>query len=269
MIVIASMFFGCETTFEPLQPNDQYVFSMYGAVDLQGDYTKIRVMPIGETLIPRDPEPNGTEVTLIRNSTGDLYTLNDSLFRFGGDAYVWNYFADETLQPNEEYTLFAESPDGGQSHAVISIPSVLPIPEVEYSTATESGTISGSSVDPVVTIETRYIVQVITDFGCEPEREISISHTEDAFIYRDGRYLVDVNNRPAIGRRLGPSVTDYVVNSREVVVISASEDWPDTDNLTDEEMVLPDVVTNVENGTGFVAGISSQTVQVTPRREPC
>jgi hypothetical protein len=34
-------------------------------------------MPLGESLIPSDSEPNGTDVTLTRKSSGKSYVLSD------------------------------------------------------------------------------------------------------------------------------------------------------------------------------------------------
>jgi len=82
---------GCEQTFEPLQKNDELVFSMYGVVDVHGEFSVVRVMPIGEGLLNTNPEPNNSQVFLTHNSTGERFTYQDSLFKFGGDTYVWNY----------------------------------------------------------------------------------------------------------------------------------------------------------------------------------
>ncbi|MEX0646148.1 MAG: hypothetical protein WEA56_15905 [Balneolaceae bacterium] len=261
---------GCETAFEPLQESDQHIFSMYGAVDLHGEFTKVRVMPVGKKLIPTDPEPNGTEVTLIRNDTGEEMILRDSLARFGGNAYVWNYFTGETLHANEKYTLLASTPDEKQSTASINLPSALPVPEVEdYSTALEEGTFTGSSIEPVVSIQTRYYVQGINEFGCDPERELVFSHLDNLVVYANGEYRLEVRNRSAIGSTFPPSATGFVVNGRELLVIASGEDWPDPSGLSEEEMTLPDLITNVENGTGLVAGIAGRRVEITPRKEPC
>lgn len=259
----------CETTFEPLQENDLYAFTMYGSLDLHAETQWVRVMPIGETLIYKNPEPNGTKVSLIRESTGEMTALNDSLFRFGGDAYVWNYWAGTTLQPNEEYRVVAETTDGRKSQSVVTLPSFLPIPDVTYSVEEESGTVSGSTEDPLVTVEMRYLAQAITEVGCAQEMEVIISHLDDVFITPEGEYHFDIDNRFRIASGLGGNVP-YIVNKRELVVISASEeDWPDIADLTEEEIILPDLVSNVENGTGVIAGIATRRVIITPRRPAC
>jgi hypothetical protein len=136
---------GCEQTFEPLHDNDRYAFSMYGTLDLHADSQWVRIMPVGETLLPEDPAPNVAEVNLIRELTGDSSVMEDSLFQFSNTVYVRIYSSAEALNPNEAYTITAEAADGRQSEVTVIMPSVLPLPEVEYDTGLESATVTGSS----------------------------------------------------------------------------------------------------------------------------
>lgn len=41
---------------------------------------------------------------------------------------------------------------------------------------------------------------------------------------------------------------------------AASSHRPDFQNLDDEDLALPDVVSNIENGVGYVAPIMTKTV---------
>lgn len=260
--------FGCEQAFEPLQENDQYLFTMYGTLDVHADTQWVRVMPIGQTLIPTDTIPNQTKVTLIRESTGKATVLRDSLFRFGGSAYAWNYWTTEPIHPKETYSLIAETPDGEQSTSQIHTPSQLPIPNIEYSPENEQGFITGTSADPLVTVEMHYMVQAV-EYGCFPEREIIFSHLDDIVTDGNGKFSLKINHRLTIAGELGVTAFGYNVNHRKLVIISGSEDWPDFADLNEEEIVLPDVISNVENGTGLIAGIANRTIEITPRREPC
>lgn len=262
--------FGCENTFEPLQENDQYKFTLYGSVDLHADTQWLRVMPIGESLVPTDPESYGTEVVLIRERTGDSTALNDSLFVFGSNTFAWNYHTTEVLHPNEEYTVVATAPDGGQSRATVTVPSVLPVPEIDYNYERdgETGIIEGTNADPFVTLEMRYWVQR----GCgASETFLTISHLDDIRTFPDGEYRVIIDNDHTINQELTGSIFgNFRVNHRELFMVTArEEEWPDFSVLTDEEIVLPEVVSNVENGTGLVAGIASRRIEISPRRAPC
>jgi hypothetical protein len=87
-------------------------------------------MPIWESLIPRDPEPNGTKVTLIHQRSGEDTPMQPELFRFSNDVYVWNYWTNKQMEPQEKYIVRAMAPDGRQSYATVTTPSFLPIPVI-------------------------------------------------------------------------------------------------------------------------------------------
>jgi len=261
---------GCEQTFEPLQKNDELVFSMYGVVDVHGEFSVVRVMPIGEGLLNTNPEPNNSQVFLTHNSTGERFTYQDSLFKFGGDTYVWNYFSNDNLIANDSYLFEAEDSEGRSSVAQINLPSELPLPTIEeYSTGFESGIFEGESEDPIVSVKTRYIVQPTNELGCDPEMEVVISHLDRLTTRADGSYRLEVNNRSEISRALGPSVESFRINRREFLIVSSGEDWPDLSELIDLEITLPDVINNVEGGVGYVAGVAGRIIQITPPQEPC
>ena len=269
-IPLLFMVMSCEQTFEPLQKNEELTFSMYGVVDLHGQFSVVRVMPIGERLINTDPESSKSQVFLIHSSTGDRFTYQDSLYKFGGDTYVWNYFSNENLIANDSYRFEAEDTEGRYSYAQINLPSELPLPTIEqYTAGFESGIFNGESEDPIVSIKTRYIVQPINELGCDPEMEVVISHIDRLITYADGRYRLEVNNRSEISKALGPSVENFVINRRELLIVSSGEDWPDLSELIDLEITLPDVINNVEGGVGYVAGVAGRIIQITPPQEPC
>jgi hypothetical protein len=269
-IALLFMAVSCDQTFDPLQKNEDLTFSMYGVVDVHGQFSVVRVMPIGERLINTDPESNNSQVFLIHNSTGDQIAFQDSLYKFGGDTYVWNYFSSEDLSANSSYRFVAQNSEGRSSVAQINLPSELPIPTIEeYSTGFESGIFIGQSVDPIVSVKTRYFVQPVNEIGCDPEMEIVISHLDQLITYADGRYRLEVNNRSEISAALGPSVENFVINRRELLIVSSGEDWPDLSELIDLEITLPDVINNVEGGVGYVAGVAGRIIQITTPQEPC
>lgn len=54
---------GCDQTFEPIQENNQYYFSLYGYLDAAADTQWVRVGPARQD-INETPDPAGIEVTL-------------------------------------------------------------------------------------------------------------------------------------------------------------------------------------------------------------
>lgn len=268
-VICTLTFIGCENSFEPLQVNEELTFSINGVLDVHADTQWVRVMPIGRSLIPADPNENGTAVDLTRQSTGEVIVLEDSLFMFGGDTYVWNYWLTEDMNGDESYEIVAESPDGDQSRVVVNTPSPLPVPNVIYSEDFESISVSGIALDTIVVAETRYLAQALTEAGCAPEREIIFSHLDEMNLTSGNEYAINSNNREDIASELGVFADQIRINRREFVVVTAGPDWPEDVGLSDLEKNLPDVISNVEGGTGLVAGIARRKIEISERRPPC
>lgn len=270
--VFMLMFFlwvSCDTTFEPMQENDRYAFSMVGALDVHADTQWVRVMPVGERLLPTDNQEDKNTVRLVHEETALISVMSDSLFRFGGTSYVRNYWLPGQLQPGQRYRIEAETSEGWKSEVSIVTPPAVPVPEIDYSRQLEEGKVIGTAHTPIVTAEFRYLVQPITSFGCGPETEVIISHTDQVMHTADGSFELEFNNSIELPSRLDTTLDGLIINSRQFVLVTAGEYWPDIKNLDELEQTLPDAVSNVENGTGFVAGIASRTVQITPRQPPC
>jgi len=258
--------YGCDDTFEPFQENELH-FSMYGVLDLHADTQWVRIMPVGQTLFTDSPESNNTEVTLTRLSTGEKFSLNDSLFIFGNDAYVWNYWVPLTLHPNEVYKLSAISENGDESVAQITTPSILPVPDVEYDINDEEGSVAATFSDSLIVLDTWYRVQFFSDTSCIQEEVMAFSSVRQISNRSGGSFDINISNGIALSRRIG--ARSHKITERKLVMITASRDWPYLEGLTYEEVVLPDIATNVENGTGLVPGVAKREVQLSPRIYPC
>ncbi|MGM0588044.1 MAG: hypothetical protein ACQETE_06510 [Bacteroidota bacterium] len=259
LLLISSL--GCDTSFDPLNDKHGYAFSMFGALDLHADTQWVRVMPIGEKLIPTDTSSSKVKVRLINEQTGESTPLQDSLFQFSNDAHVWNYWTDKALDPNTEYTLIASSPEIGFSRATVSIPSALPEPEVDFNPNNSSGFISGSSPDSIVVNEMTVHFQLPTPAGLGPITKLEISIMDRLIQGPQGKYSYFVNTSTLVRDKLElPEGSPIVWRHRQVLLANGSSDWPNYGDLTEEEIKIPDVVSNVENGVGYVAGVASRKV---------
>jgi hypothetical protein len=268
-IIGVLVFSGCESAFNPLDRNEELSFTMNGLLDVHADTQWVRVMPIGQSLLPTDPAPNGTVVKLIKHSTGETIVLEDSLFKFSNDTFVWNYELAGPISGNESYEIIAEAPNGAQSRAVVNTPSSLSVPDVEYSEDFERISISGTADDTVVVAETRYLVQAFTEVGCSPEREVIISHADELRYISEREFIINSENRGDLASEMGVSAFNFQVNYRQFVLITAGSDWPADVSLSDFEESLPEINSNVEGGTGLVAGIAGRTVEISERSQPC
>lgn len=239
---------------------------MFGVLDLHADTQWVRIMPIGERFIARDTTQTDVRVTLTDIASGETVEMHDSLFQFS-DAYAWNYWTLFKLNPNQKYELLATTKDGRQSSAEITIPSVLPEPEVEYDTERETGRISGLSApeDSLVLAQIKYRVQP----SCAVEVTIIFTYAETLTRKPDGSYEFEFLNDRPIAQELKVPQGSYRVNMRRLTIATASQDWPNLSELTEYEIPLTGMGSNVKNGTGLVPGISRRIIDITPPRERC
>lgn len=255
---------GCDDTFEPLQPNDKYAFSMYGSLDVTADTQWVRVMPIGERLFNNIPDPNGTVVTLKNLESNISVTLEDSLFEFGGPAYVWNYYTTVQLEPETMYELKAVAPDGRYSMAVVRTPKSLELPTVEYNMTAERGEVEGLTDENLVVAEVTYWAQFLDDMGNWTGFEkYVISVRNNASVIRPrSLYRFTFESRALLTRAVGVSFSRIRISDVYVRVATSRFHWPSYMNLSEEEAVMPDVVSNVTMGTGYIATVSSHYLPV-------
>jgi len=255
---------GCNNTFEPLQENDKYVFSMYGTLDVTADTQWVRVMPIGDRLFNNTTDPNGTIVTLKNITSGTLITLNDSMFAFGGPSFMWNYWTTEPILPETMYELKATTPDGLSSTAVVSTPAILETPTVGYNLIAERGEVNGPNQQRLVIAEVTYWAQFLDDFGnwSDTEKHV-ISVLNGAYTNPfNGNYRFNFETRTILPRKMGITFNRIRINNVYVRIATARTYWPSYLNLSDEEVVMPDVISNVINGTGYIATVSSRYLPV-------
>ena len=246
---------GCENTFKPLEEGGEHNFTMYGALDLHADTQWVRVMPIGEQLIPSKLENSTEKVELIREKTGETIVLNDSMFVFGRDAIVWNYWTTEQLHPNEVYTIRAESQEGELSSATVNIPSPLPRPTVEV-VDEHDGIVRGISSSPLVTVDLELQVQLVSEVGSvSPPREYRLSLLDQVRRDAKGEYFFNYSIDDLLFQELNMR-SGYIVSNKTLVLIKGSEDWPDLSDFSELETGIPNVASNIENGTGYIAGIA-------------
>lgn len=269
LLIISSalIFFSCEHSFDPLDQNEDLVFSMYGVLDIHADTQWVRIMPVGTSLLSTDPDIKPVQVQLIDHATGEIKMLNDSLFLFGTNVYAYNYWIADSISPNQVYTITAISEDGKESKAEIHTPSILDMPEVSTPSGGENIMVSGITADSIVVAKTHYLVQTITPMGCAPETSVSVSHIKNLILRPNGEYTFRAENSAAIAAQLGTN--GFIVNRRSVEVVTSTGDWPNGSILSEWEITIPQILSNVERGTGVVAGVARREIIVTPRKPPC
>lgn len=253
----------CENTFEPLQENDRFYFSIFGALDASSDTQWVRVMPVRESILT-SPEPLDAKVTLTRKSTGEVYELEDSLFTPRNGYYAWNFWTTANIEAGEEYYFEAENSEGEISSADVFIPDDFPTPIVDYQEGDFLGQIHVNQVERLVVVDIVYYFRITSQDGVSSLYSDSYSQMDDirpgvgdhsytVYSYPNEDFA-DLNDKHVTDR------TGIIHEKQEVLIVSGGPGWPETGDLTEEERFLPGAISNVENGLGILAGIVSKRV---------
>ncbi len=261
LIVLGSQ--GCNKTFDPLDSDHPYVFSMNGQLDIHADTSFIRVMPIERTLIPSDTAFTKATVRFKKITEDGFQELPHEHRGLSENVFVRNYYHVDQLEPNSIYHITALNDQDAKSEVIVTLPDILPIPTISYDLTLERGIISGTVAkkDSIVHAETIYTIGVFSVDGCYRDK-VHVNELQN-IRYGINGYEVLVNNRANIGFSQIPGTTRRVLY-RQFVITSANESYPNLRGLTREEATLPINSSNVVNGTGFVAGIARRKMDISP-----
>lgn len=252
---------GCNQSFEPLQDNDEFVFSIYGYLDAAADTQWIRIGVLRES-INETPDPTRMTVTLEHVESGQTVVMQDSLFIPGN---LLNYWATMPIENEQTYRIKAEREGRKSSVVTVTIPGEMPTPLViENRNFPPYGSFIyiDDSVEHLADIQTKWYV--ILNPMSERIKKMytfsyrnSIKHTE----VRGGAYtaFADIDEeRQYITRNAN---AEFEVLYRQFFVASAGPEWDASiSSINDIEYFLNATASNVENGLGYVVGIDSKWI---------
>lgn len=248
---------GCNESFEPWEENNQYFFSIYGFLDASADTQWVRVMPVREEFFLDPDRPLDASVTLEHMESGESVIMNDSLFAYAHDVYVWNFWTTMNLQPEQTYRLTAKRPDAPAnhfSHAEVTLPPDFPVPVVLIATSSgESDMVFIEGVERLADVQTVYHGR---DLSTGEVRIKGISHRQDTSRTVSNGYQIPINPQEASQELVGfPPVF-----KKQVFVAAAGPDFTDFGTIGDKIAALPEGPSNITNGVGYLGGIVSKTV---------
>lgn len=273
IILTVLLFFGCNESFQPFQENDQYDFSIYGFLDASADTQWIRVAPERQEF-NMPPEVSGVRVTLEDLETGTSTVMNDSIFTSEGEFNFLNVWTTMDIEPNQSYRLIAEGSDGEMSQVTVTTPTELPTPFVlkDYTSGSpippDYYIYIDDSVEHLIDVQTRWFVRFHAP-GFEEKKIFSFSYRKDAELTPayGGKYRIfvepDVEQEEieVQNRALLNSGTVMEVVYRQIYVASGGPEWNENiGSLNDFVYALPNGFSNVENGLGYLVGVSSKII---------
>ena len=249
----------CDQTFEPLQENDKYHFSIYGTLNAAADTQWVRIgVPRGN--INETPDPTGITVTLEDVETGQKAVMQDSLFV---SKDLLNYWTTMPLENEHTYQIHAKRDDGKASVVTVTMPMELPTPLVINNNVPPLGfnIYINNSVEHIADLQTKWYVLL------SPQTErIKRTYT---FTYRNSVIRVptyggawyafaNTTEEKEYISRINPNIEIEVLH-RQFFVASGGPEWDeDIPSIDDLEYFLDGTASNVENGLGYVVGIDSK-----------
>lgn len=267
-VFLACLFMaGCDEIFDPLQENDSYYFSINGYLDASADTQWVRVMPVREELLT-EPGPIDATVTLEHPESGESLVMNDSLFSFSQGTYAWNFWTTMDLDPEQTYRLTAERSDGKSSHVEVTLPNDFPTPLLRIQ-RNRSGVPLTATIFIDRSVENLADVQTLYRTLEDPEF-FSIPHLEDSFQVSSGGFQVvmdldedylELNAYYTLPAGVGrPNYIDTAELEQQIFIATAGPGYPNFSNLDEKIISLPEGVSNIENGVGYLAGFVTKTI---------
>lgn len=250
-------FSGCDQTFQPLQKNDQYYFSIYGYLDAAADTQWVRVAPARQS-INELPNPVGISVTIEDIDSGEIIKMKDSLFT--PDNFL-NYWSAIDIENEKSYRIIAERVDGKSSSVTVTTPEEIPLPIVNADANNSYLDIYiDDSVENIADLQVKWYI-IVDPRGIRQRRTYTFSlrdkidHTE---VY-NGSYHVYVDTDPQLKQIAKNNGGNMNVLHRQFFVAAGGPDWDQSiTSINDLEYFLDETTSNVEDGLGYVIGIDSK-----------
>lgn len=253
-ILVAS----CDQTFEPLQENDKYHFSIYGTLDAAADTQWVRIgVPRGN--INEIPDPTGITVTLEDVETGQKAVMKDSLFDSGD---LLNYWTTMSLENEHSYRIHAERDDGKSSVVTVTIPKEIPVPLVINNDVPPFGYniyIDGS-VEHIADLQSKWYV-LLSPQTERIKRVYTFTHRNSIIQVPTygGAWYAFANTTEAREHITKNTNGEFTVLHQQFFVAAGGPGWiDDISSIDDLEYFLDGTASNVENGLGYVVGIDSK-----------
>ncbi|PSQ86449.1 MAG: hypothetical protein BRD43_07410 [Bacteroidetes bacterium QS_4_64_154] len=117
---------GCDTSVQAFDPSTQRHYSVFGVVNPAQDTQWVRVEPLPEPTSSGARREIDATVTLENLSTGQEWTLRDSLMEVFRDEFQHNFWTTAPITPGTSYRLVVSNTDGDSTWATTTTPSVPP-----------------------------------------------------------------------------------------------------------------------------------------------
>ena len=268
IISLSVVSISCEDTFQPFQENEKFNFTVFGFLDASADTQWIRVAPAREQFESLDFIPE-MDITLQEVGSGKSVTMNKTLVQFQQGFNAVNAWSIADILPGFTYRLDARNKEGNSSSVTVTIPAEFPTPllaKIQRPTLEPEFLLLIEDVEHLVDVQSRWYTRVSTSDFTE-ERLFSFSNNENVQSIGTNRYTVSLDPDSEKERIFRESLIadipdgEIEILHHQVYVASGGPEWderiPAMDDVT---YALPESISNVENGLGYMVGVFSKTI---------
>jgi hypothetical protein len=245
----------CDETLDPVKENDLFYYSIFGYLDSSEERQWIRVINLQEEIDTTGEGIDGI-VRLENLQTGESSILKDSLFQYSDKFYAYNFWTEQDIDPTGSYRITAERSDGITSSVTVEIPETFEDPEYQPPiSAGDPGRLIIKGVDNLADASIRFKVRFNV-------ANITVNNTiqviSDTIATGPNSYYI-----PIYPDQISLAIRDLDsvdIIDCELYVARAGPDWVDFSSLDRNLIALPDGISNVDNGTGYVVGVTSKRI---------
>jgi hypothetical protein len=258
---------GCEEDVVAVL-NAEFPFSMYGVLNPLADTQYVRVFRVEGTLAPADDGPLDARFVSVDLTTGEERVWRDSLIAISDGSVGYVYYHPFRVEWEHAYRLSIEGSDGARSTVEVEVPLrtnlIVDAPDTTEGVRLPAHIVGIPPVvfRSVVEVWVRYVIG--TDPAGNPFYESliwSIPYDDELRRTAEGwSIVVDLDDayRSVAGEvqrdlRYVPrwGIALQLISFRTVI---GNAEWSPPGGVFDPNVLIqPGVLTNVENGFGFVA----------------
>ncbi len=245
---------GCESSFDPIQESTRY-FSIFGYLDASADTQFVRVSPLRDTVVIADARPLDAVVTLEHLASGRVTVWKDSVFTYPGGLLAHNFWSVERIEPGETYLFRVERADGNASTVEVTLPDSFPDPTLQIPRFDPLWYLTVLDVERLADLRMIYVVH---DELRNTFIEVPVSYLEFASAFTGG-FAAVVDPRKDMERvRQALGILSPMISDIKIFAAAGGPGWPQFFKLDDELVALPDAVSNVQQGVGFLGGVMTR-----------
>jgi len=268
-VPLAAWLVGCDATIETIEPDERYNYSVFGYLDVAADTQWIRVDDINDGEVQGIARDFNAQVRLTNTSSGRGVMLRDSLTLVSGRLEVFNFWTTEPIEPSTTYRVEVLEDGEVKTEATTTTPP----DQIAYRTYFRRAP-SPFYFDLLVASVPRLAgarLVLEAENACVDDA-LTTTVASDAFPlsreYLPGTFQVRFRWADALRVAAREECAQLVSDNIDITLTSAGPDWPELASinaLDTRELVLPDRISNVTGGHGYVGGIVTKrlTVNVT------